>query len=88
MAWRRIADRRGAPTRSSSKLAALRVERGLSQRELAEKAGIPPHTYWKLEAGVTENPRIGHLVNCAIALDVDLRDVIEDEWFEFWDGLA
>jgi hypothetical protein len=38
----------------------------------------------RLEYGM-RNPPLRYLVNCAIALGVELTDVIEDEWLEWAD---
>jgi transcriptional regulator with XRE-family HTH domain len=67
-------------SKGETKLARLRVARGLSQAEMAELTGIPEGTYWKLERGRYPNPRIRHLVNCAIVLDVSLEELAEDDW--------
>jgi transcriptional regulator with XRE-family HTH domain len=40
-------------------------------------------TLRKLERGEVENPKLRTLVNCAIALGVELADVLEDEWLEW-----
>lgn len=73
------------PTRSNqtTKLAALRLERDLTQRELALKVGIPIATYRRLERNELANPGVRTLSNLAIALGVELEDVIEDAWREW-----
>lgn len=63
-----------------SKLAQIRRWRGLSQTELAASTGVPLTTIYKLEAGKTWNPRVRHLRNLAIALDIPFEDLLEDDW--------
>jgi hypothetical protein len=36
-----------------------------------------------LERGEAENPKLSHLVNCSIALGLELANVLEDEWLEW-----
>jgi DNA-binding XRE family transcriptional regulator len=67
-------------SKGETKLARLRVTRGLSQTEMSELTGILPGTYWRLERGRLNNPRIRHLANCALVLGVSLEEIIEDEW--------
>lgn len=69
--------RRIAPV---TKLARLRIDRDFRQDELAEKTGLSLRTLQRLEAGEINNPPLRYLTNCAIALEVDLDEVIEDEW--------
>lgn len=64
----------------STKLARLRISRDLRQDELAEMTGIRLRTLQRLEAGEMPNPPLRYLVNCAIALDVELEDVLEEDW--------
>jgi transcriptional regulator with XRE-family HTH domain len=70
-------------TTAETRLARARMSRGVTQEELAKTVGISVPTYRRLERGQTNNPKLRHLVNCAIALGVDLDDVLEDEWFEW-----
>lgn len=70
--------------KGKTKLARLRLARGLSQAQLAREVGLTRTTYWRLEAGHVPNPRLRMLVNCAIALDVELDAVIEDQWREWY----
>ena len=69
-----------------TKLGALRVRRGVTQRELAEATGISLAVYIRLEHGRLKNPPIRCLANCAIALGVPLDRVLEDEW-KTWTAL-
>jgi transcriptional regulator with XRE-family HTH domain len=66
-----------------TKLAHARMSRGVTQDELARAVGISVPTYRRLERGEVRNPKLGQLVNCAIALGVELDTVIEDEWREW-----
>ena len=52
-------------------LRAARIARGLSQKELGERVGLPQSNIARLESGET-NPRIANLIEIARALDLDL----------------
>ena len=75
-----MAGRNEPRSSSTSKLARERLRRGVTQQELADAIGIPLIAYWRLEHGRTGNPPLHYLVNCAIALGVELDDLIEDDW--------
>ena len=60
------------------------MRRGVTQEELARAVGISVPTYRRMERGETDNPKLRHLVNCAIALGVELDEIMEDEWFEWF----
>lgn len=62
------------------RLAVLRLERGLTQAQMAASTGISAKSYWRLENGQMTNPPVRYLSNCALVLGVPLDDVIEDEW--------
>lgn len=63
-----------------TKLAHWRVFRDLTQEEMAERTGIAPSTYRRLEQGdYGSRPDLKNLSNCAYALDCSLLDLIEDE---------
>jgi transcriptional regulator with XRE-family HTH domain len=64
-----------------TRLAEWRKRRGVSQDDMAAAIGISRTTYQKLESGDDINPRLGYLINCALALDCDPYELIEDEWF-------
>jgi transcriptional regulator with XRE-family HTH domain len=55
----------------------------VTQEELAAAIGVSPPTLRGLERGEVENPKLRTLVNCAIALGVELADVLEDDWLEW-----
>ncbi len=61
-------------------LARARLSRGVTQDELAAAVGVSAQTIRRLERGEVENPKLRTLVNCALALGVDLSDVLEDDW--------
>src|ERR1700676_4009831 len=75
--------RRDPGTLPETRLAHARMSRGVTQEELAIAVGISVPTYRRLERGETQNPKLRHLMNCAIALGVELDDVLEDDWFEW-----
>jgi transcriptional regulator with XRE-family HTH domain len=54
----------------------IRRLRGLSQRELAEKAGVSPATVYELEVGKRPTPRPSTLRKLAEALEVEIADLI------------
>ena len=61
----------------------MRVSKQISQAELAEATGISVRTIRRLENLQLDNPPLRYLVNCAMALRVELDDVIEDDWREW-----
>ena len=63
-----------------TQLAALRQKLGVSQQDMSWATGLSVATYQRLERGEITNPPLRYLVNCAIALEVDLDQVIEAEW--------
>lgn len=67
-------------TKVETKLAERRLRAGLTQAEIAEMTGISLAHYRRLERGQMRNPPLRFLVNCALLLEVDLLDLIEDEW--------
>ena len=65
----------------SSKIVAANVKKyrqksGLSQDQLARKAGIPYSTYLKIESGYTPNPSIQAVVSIADALGVSIDELV------------
>lgn len=59
---------------------------GVTQQELADATGLSLATVYRLESGQVRNPKVRDLANCALALGLELDDVIEDEWRE-WTNL-
>ena len=54
-----------------------RIEKGFSQEQLAQKAGVTYSTLTKLEMGVNKNPTVGTLQKVATALGVTLDDLMK-----------
>jgi DNA-binding XRE family transcriptional regulator len=52
-----------------------RIRYGLSQREVAERAGVSTHTYLRIEKGYVE-PYLATVVAIARALDVTVDDLL------------
>jgi len=63
------------PRINAKKLRKVRDEHLLSQRELAEKAGLSPTTIIKLEAGRVEDPHPRTIRKLVEALEVDLDEL-------------
>jgi len=57
-------------------LKVLRAECGLSQRELAERSGLPLKTVWNIENSRTR-PTARTLLALAIGLDCTVDEVLE-----------
>ena len=55
-----------------ARLTQLRERRGWTQQELAEHAGIPYMTVWRIEAGKHHYPRMDIAKKLALALRVSL----------------
>lgn len=75
--------RRGADenlSRVASKAGRLRLQRGLTQAELARRCGIGKRTVERYDQGAVKNPPIRQLLSLAQTLGCDLDDLIEDEW--------
>lgn len=65
------------PRISGENLRGVRDRRLLSQRELAERAGLSPTTILKLEAGRVEDPHPRTVRKLAEALEVDPAELVE-----------
>jgi transcriptional regulator with XRE-family HTH domain len=65
------------PRISGEKLRKVRDQRLLSQRELAEKAGLSPTTILKLEADRVGEPHPRTVRKLAEALGVDPRELVD-----------
>jgi transcriptional regulator with XRE-family HTH domain len=71
-------------TRERTKLASARLERSLTQRQVADFAGLALSSYRRLERGQTANPPLRWLVNLQHVLALEgVSELIEDEWLEF-----
>ena len=66
-----------------SKLKKKRMEAGLSQSQLAEKAGLNVRVLQHYEQGSKkfDHARIDKILNVCIVLNCKLQDIIEDENF-------
>jgi transcriptional regulator with XRE-family HTH domain len=56
----------------------------LSQNDVANATGISRSTYSRLERGLIENPPLRYLSNCALALGCNVRELIEEEWLDWY----
>jgi transcriptional regulator with XRE-family HTH domain len=56
----------------------FRKQRGISQEELARKAGVTYSTLIKLESGSNKNPTVKTLQQIAQALEVTLDDLMKE----------
>ena len=63
----------------SEQIRRLRAAAGLTQEELAHKAGMKFSTFVQIEKGRVPNPRIDTLRKIARALDVTLDELAGDE---------
>lgn len=72
-----MADYRTSPRRTNtSPIARLRIERGLTQAQLAELVGVHKNIVYAWEAG-NFNPRGENLLKIADALDCDAKELIQ-----------
>ncbi len=60
----------------ASNIKKFRQKTGLSQDQLARKAGIPYSTFLKIESGYTPNPSIQAVVSIAEALGVSIDELV------------
>jgi transcriptional regulator with XRE-family HTH domain len=68
---------------AKSRLYERRRAAGLSQRALADRAGLSLRTLQRIERLEVDNPPIRYLTNCAIVLGCELEDLIEPAWREW-----
>lgn len=61
-------------------LATRRRSAGLTQEQLGAMVGVSPRTIYSLEQGDTANPRVGLIVNLAIALSCAVEDIWPLQW--------
>ena len=54
----------------------IRLEKGMTQKELAEKCGLFDSAIRRYESG-RQNPKIGTVQKIAMALDVNIGDIVE-----------
>ena len=55
-----------------------RIKNGLSQEQLAQKAGVTYSTLAKLESGVNQNPKVKTLQQIAKALGVTIDELMKE----------
>jgi transcriptional regulator with XRE-family HTH domain len=67
------------PRISGDRLRKVRDKRLLSQRELAERAGLSPTTILKLESGRVDEPHPRTIRKLADALKVDPAELVREE---------
>lgn len=76
-------ERKTRPPRNAAttKIKALRVKRGLTQKEVLEKTGLTGSVYTKYEQGVKniDGAKIETLLKICIALECDIEEIIESE---------
>lgn len=65
---------------ASTKLKALRVARGITQREMVERTGINAGTYSQYEQGVKnfDNARINVILRVCVVLNCRIDDIMEN----------
>jgi transcriptional regulator with XRE-family HTH domain len=74
-----MAQRKDQQTAIRSKLARLRVERGLYQHELAQAIGISVDSLRRFENGNVSTAPLWWYANAAIALGLDLAELLTEE---------
>ena len=67
------------PRINGDRLRKVRDMRLLSQRELAERAGLSPTTILKLESGRVDEPHPRTIRKLADALEVDPAELVREE---------
>ena len=74
--------RRPPRNAASTKLKAVRIRSGLSQREVAQAAGINPQTYSQYEQGVKsiDGAKLITILSVCTVLECKLEDIIEDKF--------
>jgi DNA-binding XRE family transcriptional regulator len=78
-----VARARRSQIQTATKLALARINRGVSQQDLADAVGVSLKTIERLEANKIRDPHLRIVSNCALALKVKLEDVIEPSWREW-----
>lgn len=63
----------------SNNLYSLRIKRGLSQKKLADKAGVSQTAIYQWEKGI-RSPKIEQLKKIADALDVRIAELVTMDW--------
>lgn len=52
----------------------------MTQKDLSHLTGISLRTIQRLELGEVSSPPLRYLVNIAIVLDVELDEILDEEW--------
>src|SRR5437899_11334476 len=65
----------------------MRIERGVTQEELADAVGVSLSTIQRLEGGRVDDPGIRLLHNCAIALASNPYTLSPTKWY-FWTAFS
>ncbi len=63
-------------SQEGARIRRLRLQRELTQEELAREVGLTTHTIWRLENDHAFNPRLQTLRAIAGALGVDVSDLL------------
>lgn len=71
----------------SEKIKKLRIQKGFTQKQLGEKAGISESTIRKYELG-QRNPKLETLKKIALALGVSPASLLDDKDYDFIDSLV
>lgn len=67
-----------------SRLKNVRLDRGLTQEDLAERAGMSKSTIERIERSRDGDVSLRELVTLALMLDCEsVLEVIDDDWLEF-----
>jgi transcriptional regulator with XRE-family HTH domain len=61
-----------------------RLERGLTQAELAALTGLSKSSIERVERCPDGAVNLRHLVNIALVLECELLDVVDDDWLSYW----
>ena len=56
------------------------MKRGLNQRQMHEFTGVPLSSYQRLEAGKYVRVPYEQLKNCAIVLELDVEELLEERY--------
>jgi transcriptional regulator with XRE-family HTH domain len=79
-----VPQRRGLQGELDTPLARARASKGVYQRELAEAVGISIASYRRLERGPVGNAPLWQYTNCAIALNVELEQLLGRKALTSW----
>ncbi len=71
-----------------TRLRRTRLERGLSQKELAELTGIPLRSLERLDRGEVDDFSYRSVFNLCVALHCKASEIIEPDWFQWKDDLS